>query len=221
MKKIVNTLKRDWIVLIIIILQFVLGAYFYKSLPNKIPIPIHWNGNGEADSYAGTLYGIFSVPLISFGIYILFIILPFIDPKRENYKKFNSTYNYLKYILIIFLFIIEGITILASTKSSFDTAILVKIMGSLLLILIGNVMGRFKHNYFVGIKTPWTLASEEVWRKTHRMAAPVWVIGGIINMFISFTRINLNIITPIIIVIIAVIPMVYSYIIYHKMSKGI
>lgn len=219
MKKIVNTLKRDWIVLIIIILQFVLGAYFYKSLPNKIPI--HWNGNGEVDSYAGKLYGLFSIPLISFGIYILFIILPLIDPKGKNYKKFNPTYNYLKYILIIFLFIIEGITILASTKSSFDTAILVKIMGSLLLILIGNVMGRFKHNYFVGIKTPWTLASEEVWRKTHRMAAPVWVIGGIINMFISFTRINLNIITPIIIVIIAVIPMVYSYIIYHKMSKGI
>lgn len=114
----------------------------------------------------------------------------------------------------------EGITILTSTKSSFNTALMIRIMVSLLLILIGSVMGRFKHNYFVGIKTPWTLANEEVWTKTHRMAAPLWVIGGLISMLLSFTKINLNTITPIIIVIIAVIPIVYSYIVYYRMCKG-
>ena len=92
-----------------------------------------------------------------------------------------------------------------------------QIMGSLLFILLGNVMGRFKHNYFVGIKTPWTLANEEVWRKTHRMAGPIWVIGGIANILLTVIGVTFNGIGFIIILaVMIVVPIVYSYIIYKK-----
>ena len=81
-------------------------------------------------------------------------------------------------------------------------------------------MGRFKHSYFIGIRTPWTLANEKVWRKTHRMAAPIWVIGGIINILLIVTGVNFTQIDFIIILaIIAIVPTVYSYIIYQKIDN--
>ena len=109
------------------------------------------------------------------------------------------------------------ITLLIATGVVDNTSMLIQILVSLLFILLGNVMGRFKHNYFVGIKTPWTLANEEVWRKTHRMAAPIWVIGGILNILLAVTGVNFNGMAFIIIVAaIVIVPTVYSYIIYQK-----
>lgn len=203
MKKISNVLKKDWGILILIVLGFALGVYFYPSLPNRIPI--HWNLKGEIDGYGSKFYGTFGLPFINLGIYLLFLVLPYIDPKRKNYIKFKSTYQYLKYILIIFLLGMEITSFLTATGVAVNRPVFIQIFISLLIILIGNVMGRFKHNYFVGIKTPWTLANEEVWMRTHRMAAPLWVIAGIINILLTFTGGNLNGIGFIIIMVVIVI----------------
>ena len=147
----------------------------------------------------------------------MFLVLPYIDPKRKNYESFKSTYQYLKYLLIIFLLGMEMITLLTAVGVAVNRPVYIQILVSLLFILIGNVMGRFKHNYFVGIRTPWTLANEEVWRKTHRMAAPLWVIGGIVNILLTFAGVNFNGIAFIIImVVIVIVPIVYSYISYQK-----
>lgn len=215
MKKISNVLKKDWPILILIALGFILGAYFYPSLPNRVPI--HWNLKGEANGYGSRFYGAFGLPLTNLGIYLLFIILPHIDPKRKNYEIFKSTYQYLKYLLIIFLLGMQVTSYLIATGGAINRPVYIQVLVSLLFILIGNVMGRFKHNYFVGIKTPWTLANEEVWRKTHRMAAPLWVLGGIINIVIAFIAINFKEIAFIIVMVVMVIvPIVYSYIIYQR-----
>ncbi|MBZ9688960.1 SdpI family protein [Clostridium estertheticum] len=215
MKKISNVLKKDWVILILIVLGFALGVYFYPSLPNRVPI--HWNSKGQVDGYGSKFLGAFGVVLINLGIYLMFIVLPYIDPKRKNYEKFQSTYQYLKYLLIIFLLGVEVTALLIAKGVVVNTSIFIQILGSLLLILLGNVMGRFKHNYFVGIKTPWTLANEEVWRKTHRMAAPLWVIGGIINILLTIVGIDFNGISNIIILtVIVIVPIVYSYIIYQQ-----
>ena len=149
MLKISSILKKDWLIIILILLGFALGAYFYPSLPDRVPI--HWNVNGEVNGYGSKLFGAFG----------------------------------------------------------------------LLFILIGNVMGRFKHNYFVGIRTPWTLANEEVWRKTHRVAAPIWVLGGIINILLAFTETNFKGIWFVAIVaVISIVPIVYSYIVYQQIIKN-
>ena len=215
MKKISNVLKKDWAILILIVLGFALGVYFYPSLPDRVPI--HWNLNGEVNGYGSKFYGAFGLPLMNLGIYLLFLVLPYIDPKRKNYESFKSTYQYLKYILIIFLLGMEVTTFLTATGVTANRPVLIQVFISLLFILIGNVMGRFKHNYFVGIKTPWTLANEEVWRKTHRMAGPLWVIGGIINIILAFTNKNLNGVGFIIVmVVIVLVPIIYSYIVYQK-----
>lgn len=217
MKKINDVLKKDWGILIVIVLSFILGAYFYKSLPDRVPI--HWNIKGEINGYGSKFFGAFGLPLINLGIYLLFVILPYIDPRGKNYESFKSTYQYLKYIVIIFLFGMEIMTLLIAENMVVNKPILIQIMLSLLIILIGNVMGRFKHNYFVGIKTPWTLANEQVWKKTHRMAGPLWVTGGMINILLAFTGINFNGVGFIVIMlVIGITPLIYSYIIYNKIN---
>lgn len=218
MQKINSILKKDWLILILIFLGFALGVYFYPSLPDKIPV--HWGYNGEIDGYGSKIYGTFALPLISLGMYIMFLVLPYIDPKGKNYAKFDSTYQYLKYLLIAFFLGLEVYTLLLATESIVNKPIYIGIMISLLFILLGNVMGRFKYNYFVGFRIPWTLANEEVWRKTHRLAAPLWVIGGIINILLNLIGTNFRGIGLIIIlVIIVIVPTVYSYFAYRKIVK--
>jgi uncharacterized membrane protein len=220
MKKISNVLKKDWGLLILIVLGFALGVYFYPSLPSRVPI--HWNSKGQIDGYGGKFLGAFGIALVNLGMYLLFLVLPCIDPKRKNYKGFQSTYQYLKYLLIVFFLGLEVTILLIATGVVVNTTIFIQVLVSLLFILLGNVMGRFKHNYFVGIKTPWTLANEEVWRKTHRMAAPIWVIAGIINILLTIIGMGFNGIAFIIIIAaIVVVPTVYSYIIYQQIVNEV
>ncbi|MCB2292678.1 SdpI family protein [Clostridium algoriphilum] len=218
MKKITSFIKKDWLILILIVLGFALGAYFYPSLPDKVPI--HWDLQGQVNGYGNKFMGAFAIPLVNLGIYLLFIVLPYIDPKRKNYDSFQSTYQYLKCLLVIFLLGIQMTMFLIARGVVINQSVFIPILVSLLFIAIGNVMGRFKFNYFVGIKTPWTLANEEVWRRTHRMAAPIWVIGGILNILLTITGMNFNGIPfLIILVVIIVIPTVYSYVTYQKIDN--
>ena len=219
MQKISSILKRDWLIIILILLGFALGVYYYPSLPDRVPV--HWNANGEINGYGSKLFGAFGLPLINLGMYLMFILLPNIDPKKKNYANFMSTYQFLKYLLIVFFLGIQLITLLIATGVVVNKPILIQIMISLLFILLGNVMGRVKPNYFVGIKTPWTLANEEVWRKTHRLAAPLWVVGGILNILLSLTGgTNLNGNGFIVIVaVISIVPIGYSYFAYQKIVK--
>ena len=218
MEKLSSILKKDWLILILIVLGFALGGYFYPSLPDRVPV--HWNANGDINGYGSKLFGAFGLPLINLGMYLMFILLPNIDPKKKNYNNFMSTYQFLKYLLIIFFLGIQLMTLLIATGVVVNKPILVQIMISLLFILLGNVMGRVKPNYFVGIKTPWTLANEDVWKKTHRLAAPLWVIGGILNILLSFTGTNSNgIAFMIIVAVISIVPVGYSYFIYQKIVK--
>ncbi|KGP75113.1 integral membrane protein [Desulfosporosinus sp. Tol-M] len=219
MPKISSILKQDWLIIILILLGFALGIYFYPLLPDRVPI--HWNASGEVNGYGSKLFGAFGLPAISLAMYLMFLVLPYIDPRRKNYADFRSTYQFLKYILILFFLGIEVMTFLIASGVIVNKPILIQIMVSLLFILIGNVMGRFKHNYFVGIKTPWTLANEEVWRKTHRLAAPLWVLGGVVNILLTFLDLHFNGIGFVIIIaVISIVPAVYSYIAYQQIVKS-
>lgn len=220
MKKISNVLKKDWVILILIVLGFALGVYFYPSLPDKVPI--NWNSKGEVSGYGSKFLGAYGIAVVNLAIYLMFLVLPYIDPKRKNYEKFQSTYQYLKYLLIIFLFGAEVTTLLIITGNVVNITVFIQILLSLLFILLGNVMGRFRHNYFVGIRTPWTLANEKVWRKTHRMAAPLWVIGGITNIVLTIIGMDFDGMANLIIMaVIVIVPIVYSYIIYQQIVNEV
>jgi len=220
MNKKIDFIKKEWPIMLLILLSFILGIYFYPSLPDKVPS--HWNINGQIDGYSSRFFGAFGIPMMNIGLYVLLLAAPLIDPKKRNYDYFSSTYRFIRYLTHILFIGIQALTLVAAFGIMVNTTIAIQIGISLFFALLGNVMGRFKHNYFVGIKTPWTLASEEVWKKTHRMAAPIWVAGGILGVLTAFIGGSAGFkIFFVAIMAMALIPVVYSYIAYRNITKNI
>jgi uncharacterized membrane protein len=217
MKKLTDTLKRDWFMLLLVAAGFVIGACFYPRLPAIVPI--HWDAAGNVNGYGSKFTGAFLLPIINAAMYFLYILLPHIDPKSKNYEKFNGSYRIIMSLAILLLLIVQTALLLIAIGVKINITTIVMVAVSLLFIVIGNIMGRFRFNYFVGIKTPWTLANEEVWRKTHRMSGPIWVIGGIANLIITLLCSKFEVIGLLLIVtVISIIPIVYSYILFRRIG---
>ena len=212
-----QTMKNDWYLLVIILIPLAIALYLYPELPAKLPS--HWNIYGEIDGYSSKPFAVWFFPLLNLGIYFMMIILPKIDPRRENYLRFGKSYRIIRILLIIFLAILYLVTILAGLGYPVKVDLLVKLGVSLLLLVMGNVMGKFQHNYFVGIKTPWTLANEEVWRKTHRVASKIWVGAGLACFILSIIgTLWANYAFFAIIMLIAFVPIVMSYVYYRQLQ---
>jgi uncharacterized membrane protein len=133
------------------------SAWAWTTLPDRIPV--HWNLAGEADRY-GTKGGtLFILPAVALATYLLLVFLPRIDPGRANYARFAGSYTVLRTAVLALQLGIYSVVLLATAGAQVDGALLVSLgMGALFLVL-GNVMGKLRPNWFVGIRTPWTLSS--------------------------------------------------------------
>lgn len=198
------------------LVPLVLTAIAMPTLPDAVPM--HWNAAGEIDRW-GSRSSAWMMPLMCIGVNLLFVVLPKIDPKRNNYASFRKSYDIFRMVFNLFLIVMTGITITSAfSPETVRTEILVPAAMGVLFCLLGNYMPKFKHNYFVGIKTPWTLASEEVWRKTHRLGGALWFWGGLVLIAAAFLlppSINAIVTGGILIVIVAV-PVLYSYLAYRR-----
>ena len=141
-EKSISILKKDRVFLILIVLGFVFGVFFYPLLPNRVPLL--WNLKGEVIVFGSKFFGAFGIPLLNLGIYLLFLVLPKIDSRRKNYALFQSTYQYFKYLLIIFLLGMEVTTYFTTTGVTFNMPFFIRMFFSFLILLLGNVMMRFK-----------------------------------------------------------------------------
>lgn len=214
-----NFIRKDWLLILMILASFGIAIYFYPFLPDRVPS--HWNIYGEVDGYSSRFFGAFGLPLLNIAMYVLLLITPYVDPKKANYKSFEGSYWMFRKLIHIFMIGLQVVVLAAALGYDMNVAVIVKISVSMLFILIGNVMGRFKFNYFVGIKTPWTLASEAVWRRTHRMAAPIWVAGGVICAVSSFWNNSISAaVFFVAIIALVLVPLVYSYIEYQKLARN-
>ena len=147
------------------------------------------------------------------------LALPFIDPRKGNYEIFSNTYFKLRIILGLFFGIITTVIIYNTLHHIEKMGLFVPISVFLLFTLIGNYMGTVRQNYFVGIKVPWTLNSEEVWTRTHKMAGKLWFWSGLSGVAsLLVVKDPIFVIIPIVLIII-VVPVIYSYIIYQKIEK--
>jgi Predicted integral membrane protein len=212
-------IKKEWPLLVVLALPFIGAILLYPHLPQQVPI--HWDIHGNVDNYGSKFFGTFFLPLLNVLMYVLFIILPKIDPKRANYNKFNSSYQIIRYTLHLFFLLMFAVTAAASLGYPIPIGKWIPAGVSVLFIVMGNFMGRIRHNYFVGFKLPWTLANEDVWRKTHQFGGKLMVIGGAAALLgviftketVSFVIMTAGIFIPI------VITTIYSYIIYSKTIK--
>ena len=160
----------------------------------------------------------FLIPLVGIAIAVLTTILPKIDPKKENYERFKSQYLDIRMILVVFFAMIQVVIISISMGATFiKVDMIIKLMVGILLMVLGNLMPKFKQNYFVGIKTPWTLANEVVWAKSHRHGGFVWFISGFVMCVLAFLPGTGSAVLYFSLVLIASIePIIYSWIQFRR-----
>lgn len=208
----------EWPLWLLIVAALVLGVAVYPQLPEQVAS--HWNYRGEVDGYSSRNWGAFGIPLLTAGIYLGMLLLPLIDPSRQNYEKFAGAYRVIKAMLVIFMTGLHLVVILNAL--GFQVQVDKVVMGgvSLLILIIGNFMGQFRHNYFIGIKTPWTLASEVVWRKTHRLGGRLWVAAGILGLAGTLLGGPTGgLLLAAALALAVIIPFVYSYLEFRRLSK--
>ena len=207
--------KIDLMSLIIILIPITLTLYLYNRLPDQLAV--HFGTNGEANGYQGKFSFLLTSVLFLLAIPLLVKFIRYIDPKKENYDKFETTFDMFRLIFTAFLSVMYISMIYINLGYSVNIQMIVLIGIGLLFIYLGKTMSRIRFNYTMGIRTPWTLASEDVWQRTHRFAGPLWLIGGIVMLIIAFLPGSLAFILMFIIVaIIAIVPILYSYFIYIK-----
>ena len=214
-----KTLKNDWLIWIFLITPFVFIGIYWNQFPDKFPT--HFNFKGEADDYSNKLQGLLLMPCINILMYFIFILLPIIDPSRKNYGLFQDKFKIIRIVLHLFFAFTFFLNAFYALGYQFNMSMMI-IYGILLLLLIlGNYMGNIRHNYFVGIRTPWTLSNEEVWNKTHRITAKIWVFASLATMVIipfmpaqtgEFVFVSY-------LAVIAIVPIVYSYVVFKKIKK--
>ncbi len=209
-----NFLKNHLLNLLLLTLPFLMIAFFWGQIPETIPT--HWNIHGEADSF-GSRWSIFILPVVNIAVFLLFLAIPKIDPKKKI-EQFGKTYHVLVSVMVGLFFLIFCIlllTILGMIDNSTNW-IMYLLIG--LFLLIGNYLGKLRPNYFMGIRTPWTLENEEVWIKTHRFGGKLWVIGSIVMLLLSFfvTGTAFVVAFSIYAATIGLVPIVYSYLRYKE-----
>ena len=149
----------------------------YPYLPETIPL--HWNFSGQVDGWGGKT-NVLWMGILPLAMLALFHFLPRLDPRKEAYAKHGKAMAVMETALVVFFIGISWLVVAFALGMKIDVGDAVRIGMGLLFIVLGNFMGQIKRNYFVGIKTPWALADDEVWRRTHRRGAWVFVIDGIL-----------------------------------------
>lgn len=177
-------MKKHLFIIILIACSYVLSLLAIPFLPSEVAI--HWNAAGEADGFTNKWWGALLLPILLTGIVALIVFLPKVDPRKENYEKFEKVYRIFLHVFILFLFSIHVVTLAYNLGFPVQVDIVVPIGVGVLFIVLGNYMPKIKPNYFIGIRTPWTLENEVVWQKTHRVGGKVFVIMGVLIMFTIF-----------------------------------
>lgn len=160
-----------------ILIMFILAAIAWPNAPDQMPI--HWGLDGEPDNYGGKFVGLLMIPLLALGIYGLFFILPKVDPKKANYAGFWNRYLFIRTVVIVMLLGIKVITFLWVMDVFVNMGIAAMILAGLVMVFLGNYLGKLHPTWFVGIRTPWTLTSDESWNKTHRLGGRMFVLIGL------------------------------------------
>lgn len=203
--------------LIIIVYMFVLWYYFYPVLPSIMPI--HWNYAWVADNFAPKLRALLMFPILSLGIFTMFYFLPKLDPKKANYPKFEKAWEAFQISLLVFFAYIYTISIYATLNPEINMWKYMMIWLWILFIIMGNYMWKIRRNYFIWIRLPWTIDNEEVWNKTHRLWGKCFMIAWLIFLINAFLNLNPAIVFGLIISSVLIIPVVYSYLEFKKISN--
>ena len=195
-----------------IILPVIVGLCIWNILPDAIPI--HFDINGNPDSYAGKAVAVFAFPAGMLALHWLCILCSMkLDPKSKNTIS-SKAFNLVIWITPLITLVLCAIIYLYALGVPVSVGFVVSLLMGSMFVLIGNYLPKCKQSYTMGIKLPWTLNDEENWNKTHRFGGFVWVIGGLVILATSFLA-NFWILLGVLVFMVA-LPTIYSYSLYRK-----
>jgi uncharacterized membrane protein len=208
-------MRSRWFGLIVAALAIAVSVWAYPRLPETVVT--HWNLRGEPDGYSPRFWAVALMPLLILGLTGLFRVLPRVDPRRANYEKFIDSYWRIANVVIAFLLLAHGLVIASGLGYEIEVDRLVPLGIGLLFAFLGNYLTRVEPNWFVGIRTPWTLSSDKVWRKTHRTGGWFFVAGGLVIAAGAFAP--RGVFVPLFVavtVVVTLVPVVQSYILWKR-----
>jgi uncharacterized membrane protein len=205
----------------LVLLAAGVSVWLYPSLPERIPT--HWNIKGQVDGYGGKHWALFLMPAFMVGMLVLFYFLPALSPKQFEVDAFRPTYLLIMVIVTALFAYLHLVTLYAVWKTAmqkeqFDLGRPLVAGIFLMFALLGNVLGKVRKNFYIGVRVPWTLASDRVWNDTHRVAAWIMVASGLFGFIIVL--IGVPIVYAIVLLIASsFIPIIYSFVHYKGLER--
>ena len=193
--------------------------YFYVNMPEMMAS--HWNASGEANGYISRYWGLFLMPFISAVLFGLLCFIPKIDPLKKNIDSFRKEYDWFIFLIILFIFYIHSVTLLWNLGYVFNMSLAVVPGISVLFIYISHLLKVSKRNWFIGIRTPWTLSSDIVWEKTHVLSSKLFLAIGILMLGALFIPDYMAWIILIGVGFTVIIPFVYSYFVFKNLPTDL
>lgn len=212
-------LLGDLPLLALVLADLAFGLWALPRLPEQVPI--HWNLAGEADGFGARWPHAILLTLVGLACWAALLLLPLADPLRKNYARFPGTLKLFRWLVPLMTVALHAAVTLSCLGVPLDQGAAVRVIVAVVFVVLGNSMGKLRHNWFVGIRTPWTLASEEVWTRTHRLAAPIWVAGGILQLGGAFVRGTAGeVLFAATLAAMVLVPIGYSFLIFRKLGSS-
>ena len=207
---------RKWYPVAVVVAAFAASAAVYGRLPEQIPV--HWDMHGNVDRYGSRLEGALALPAGIALMALLVPVLPRIDPRGANYEKFRPTYHLVMNAVLTLMLGVHVAVLATSLGADVPVARLAPAGVGILLLVIGNALPRARPNWMFGIRTPWTLSSERVWERTHRVGGYCMVAAGVVILLSALLPPGR---TPVMLFIGAItvaslVPLVYSFVAWRQ-----
>lgn len=176
--------KANLFTLIIVLMAYGLAAIFYPRLPEIIAS--HWGLNNQVNGYMSKFWGTLIIPVMMTFLYLLFLVIPKTDPHKENYKGFQNYFDGFVILLELFLLYTYLLMLFWNVGYQFSFSLVLPPALGALFYYIGVLLSHAKQNWFIGIRTPWTLSNEKVWKQTHELGAKLFKVIGVLAVLTIF-----------------------------------
>ncbi|MEQ8525130.1 SdpI family protein [Gracilimonas sp.] len=215
---ITNILKKEWPVILLLLAPFAVSLLLSDQVPDTVPT--HFNLQGEADDYGPKWVILYMLPAIGILLYAALLLLPRIDPKKRI-EEAQKPIAAIRLITSLFMVGLYAMMILVVTGSDVSINSYVFIAVGLFFVGLGNYMNTVKPNYFIGIRTPWTLENPTVWKKTHRLGSKIWMVGGVLIIIsdLIFSESLNAVVFGVTVGFMVIVPLLYSYFEFKKIES--
>jgi uncharacterized membrane protein len=212
-------MKSRWLGTAVAVAMWVVAAAVYTRLPQRIPS--HWNLQGQVDGWMEKPWGAFVQPLVATLMLGLLWLMPRIDPRRANVERFAEDRRLLVNLMILFFAVVQAATFAHALGWPVEVDRVMVVAIGLLFVALGNYLPRIRSNWFMGIRTPWTMDNERVWRATHRVGGRAFVAAGLVLAASALLPADVRPwTTGVAIAAAVVVPLVYSYVAYRRDLAG-